>query len=184
MILAQLKIYIALLEVDIINTKDLKMKTENFSINVDAVSGFCGVGEKWAKNAIENNKTPVLSCEGPCIRGEIARVAANMVAKKDSSCRRACHGELFFVPHSSIATWIKESETIIMIDGCFLKCHGRVLANLVSDRNILHIDASAIHKAYPDIFLYDDVPEADRRKLAEKVADKTISMLISRSSSP
>ena len=45
---------------------------------------------------------PVVSCEGACIRGEIARLAANYVAKR-SNFKRGCHGELFTVPESKIA---------------------------------------------------------------------------------
>ncbi len=54
--------------------------TPDFSIKVSGVKGHCPAGENWAKQNIAENKTPVLSCEGPCIRGEIARLAANIVA--------------------------------------------------------------------------------------------------------
>ena len=43
-----------------------------FSLNVDGVKGVCPAGEKYAQENIAEEKIPVLSCEGPCIRGEIA----------------------------------------------------------------------------------------------------------------
>ncbi len=75
----------------------------NFQIDVKGTNLSCPIGEKIGSQNIAEGKIPVLSCEGGCIRGEIARVAANMVAK-ENGFRRGRHGELFSVPHSSIAT--------------------------------------------------------------------------------
>ena len=73
-----------------------------------------------------DKKIPVLSCEGPCIRGDIARLAANTVAKEEPYAR-CCYAEVALVPDSSMARWVREADKIIMIDGCFLKCVGRIL---------------------------------------------------------
>ncbi len=151
--------------------------TPDFSLDVQEVKGLCPAGEVWAKQNIAAKKIPVFSCEGPCIRGEIARLAANFVANDVPSYARACHAETFFVPHSSMATWVKEAEKSIMIDGCFLKCHGRVLKKLVSEDKVVHIDALPLYKKYTDIFLMDDVPEEERKAVARQVADKILAML-------
>jgi hypothetical protein len=63
--------------------------TLDFSLKVDGVEGICPAGEKHAIENITEGKIPILSCEGPCIRGEIARLAANIVAK-ESPYARAC----------------------------------------------------------------------------------------------
>ncbi len=64
-----------------------------------------------------------------------------------------------------------------MIDGCFLRCHGRILKNLIGDGKMVQIDTLPLHKKYSDIFLMDDVPEAERKAVARQVADKVIAML-------
>jgi hypothetical protein len=84
-------------------------QTTDFSLEVQGVKGFCPAGEVYAKQQIEKRTIPVLSCEGPCIRGDIARLAANYVAHDMPSFARACHAETFFVPHSSMARWVKEA---------------------------------------------------------------------------
>ena len=149
----------------------------DFSLAVEGVKGYCPAGEAYAEENIAGKKIPVLSCEGPCIRGEIARLAANLVAREVPSYARACHAETFFVPHSAMARWVKEADKTIMIDGCFLKCHGRVLKKLIGVEKIVHIDALPIHKKYSDVFLMDDIPEVERKRTARQVADKIISML-------
>jgi uncharacterized metal-binding protein len=122
-------------------------------------------------------RIPVFSCEGPCIRGEIARLAANLISKEVPSFARACHAETFFVPHSAMASWVKAADKTIVIDGCFLKCHGRVLTQLIGEEKVIHIDALPLYKKYTDVFLMDDVPEEERKAVARHVADKIIAKL-------
>jgi uncharacterized protein YejL (UPF0352 family) len=151
--------------------------TPAFSLEVQGVKGLCPAGEAYAKRQIEQKTIPVLSCEGPCIRGEIARLAANLITQEVPSLARACHAETFMVPHSSMAHWVKDAEKSVMIDGCFLKCHGRVLSNLVGEQRMIHIDALPLHRKFTDIFLMDDVPEDQRKAVAREVADKIIARL-------
>ena len=151
--------------------------TPDFSVDVQGVKGFCPAGEVYAKRQIELKSVPVISCEGPCIRGEIARLVANHVARELPSFARACHAETFLVPHSAMAQWVKGARTTVMIDGCFLKCHGRVLNKLVGEERVLEIDALPLYRKYTDVFLMDDVPEDERKAVAREVADKIIAKL-------
>lgn len=151
--------------------------TSDYWLAVEGVRGLCPAGEAYAQQNIADKKIPVLSCEGPCIRGEIARLAANLVAQDVPSYARACHAETFLVPHSAMARWVKEADRAIMIDGCFLKCHGRVLKKLIGEEQLVQIDALPLHKKYSDVFLMDDVPEGERKEVAREVADKIIAML-------
>ncbi len=154
----------------------MSRSTPNFSLEVEGVKGFCPAGEHWAEQNIIAKKIPVLACEGPCIRGEIARLAANMVAQEEPYAR-CCYAEVFLVPHSTMARGAKGADKTIMIDGCFLKCLGRVLKNLVDEEKMIHIDTLPLYKKYTDVFLMDDVPEAERKAVARQVADKILAML-------
>jgi uncharacterized metal-binding protein len=151
--------------------------TPDFSIKVSEVRGVCPAGEIHAKQNIAEKKVPVFSCEGPCIRGEIARLAANIVAEEDPQYSRACYAETFLVPHSSMTTWVKGAEEVVMIDGCFLKCIGRILENKIDKAKIIQIDTNPIHKKFADVFLYTDVPEETRKDVARNVADKILEKL-------
>jgi len=76
-----------------------------------------------------------------------------------------------------MAAWVRGAEKSVMLDGCFLKCHGRVLNDLVEDEKVLHIDALPFYRKYTDVFLMDDVPEEERKAVARQVADKVIAKL-------
>ena len=151
--------------------------TPDFALEVQGVKGFCPAGEKYAKRHIEAGSIPVLACEGPCIRGEIARLAANMVAREVPGLARACHAEAFTVPHSSMARWVKDADKSVMIDGCFLECHGRILDKLVGKEKVVHIDALPLYRKYTDLFSMEDVPEEERKATARQVADKIVAKL-------
>src|SRR5574341_1305526 len=154
----------------------MNAKTEDFTLEVDGVKGICPAGEAWAEQMILQKRIPVLACEGPCIRGDIARLAANRVANEQPFAR-ACYAETAFVPHSAMTRWVREADQVVMIDGCFLHCFGRVLSNLVDQEKITHIDALSLYKKYTDVFHMDDVPEDERRETAQQVADKILAEL-------
>ena len=135
----------------------------------DTTDRHCPIGEITGRKNMATSKIPVLSCEGACIRGEIARLAANIVAK-EGSFGRGCHGELITVPESAIARWIKSAEKVVLIDGCFLRCHGRFFDNLLDEDKLVQFDALSHYNKYTDIFDYDDVPEAERKAVAQSVA--------------
>lgn len=148
----------------------------SFSIEVEAIDRTCPVGERVGNENLSEGKIPVISCEGACIRGEIARLIANIVAKEEPY-RRACHGEVFTTPHSAMAHWAKDAKSVLVIDGCFMHCHGRVLKNLIKKENLIQFDALSLYNKYTDLFDIDAVPEAERKEVARQVADKILSAL-------
>jgi uncharacterized metal-binding protein len=150
--------------------------TPDFSIEADGVKGVCPAGEVYAKKNIAEKKTPILACEGPCIRGEIARLAANIVTE-EAPYARCCYAETFLVPHSSMTAWVNGAEKVVVLDGCFLDCIGRISKNVIDKERLIHIDTNPLHKRFSDVFLYTDVPEETRKEVAREVADKILEKL-------
>lgn len=147
-----------------------------FSLEVEGTNAKCPAGEAAGTRNRNEGKIPVLSCEGGCIRGEIARQAANFVAKVEPY-RRGCHGEVFAVPGSAISNWVKGAEKVVLIDGCFLRCHGRILENIVGKEKLVQFDALSHYKKYTKLFDIDSVPETERKEVARDVADWVLASL-------
>ena len=57
------------------------------TIQMNTTNAICPIGEITGKKNISESKIPVLSCEGACIRGEIARLAANIISRKEPYAR-------------------------------------------------------------------------------------------------
>jgi hypothetical protein len=85
--------------------------TADFSLDVQGVKGFCPAGELYAKDQIAKKTIPVLSCEGPCIRGEIA--AANLVLRSPNP---KCHVERLILALAMAHG--PGADKSLMIDGC------------------------------------------------------------------
>ena len=152
---------------------------QNFSIEVEGKRAVCPLGEVVGKKMIAEERIPVISCEGGCFRGEIARVAAHMVAKEEPYSR-GCHGEMFTAPRSAMAEWARKANKVVVIDGCFMHCHGRIMKNVVGHENMIQFDALPIYNKdnkYKDIILVDEISEAEREGLARQVADKILASL-------
>ncbi len=153
-----------------------ELSSPEFELKVSGVTGRCPAGEAWAKQNIEDGKIPVFACEGPCVRGEIARVAADIVGEQDGYAR-ACFAEAFLVPHSTMTRWLKDADEVVMVDGCFLKCLGRVMENLVDAEKIRQFDTLKIHKKYGDLFKVSDVPANELHETASDVAETILAEL-------
>jgi uncharacterized metal-binding protein len=143
---------------------------EGHALTVSPMDRTCPIGESVGERNIAEERIPVFSCEGGCIRGEIARRAANLVAK-DPRFARACHGEAFTIPHSAIGRWVMEAPKVVLIDGCFLGCHKRIIENLIPGDRLVHYDALSHYKRYTDRFEADSVPEEEIDQVARDVAD-------------
>ena len=76
-----------------------------------------------------------------------------------------------------MARWVKEAGKVVMIDGCFLLCIGRILNNLVDEGKIVQIDALSLYHKYTDVFYMEDVPEPERIATARQVADQILTLL-------
>jgi len=62
-------------------------------------------------------------------------------------------------------------KKVVLIDGCFIRCHGRILENLVGKEKLVQFDALSHYKKYSDKFDVDSVPENERKQVAKDVAD-------------
>jgi uncharacterized metal-binding protein len=151
----------------------------NFSIEVEEAKAVCPLGEVVGSKMIAEEKIPVISCEGGCFRGEIARLASHLVARKPPYSR-GCHGEMFTAPRSAMAEWARNARKVVVIDGCFMHCHGRIMKNIVGSENIIQFDAMPMYnrdKKYSEAMLVDEVPEAERNDLARQVAERVLAAL-------
>ena len=65
----------------------------------------------------------------------------------------------------------------VLIDGCFLRCHGRMLENLIPEDRLVQFDALSHYKRYTDRFEVNSVPEGEIGEVARDVADWVLAMV-------
>ncbi|HNW92515.1 MAG TPA: putative zinc-binding protein [bacterium] len=153
-----------------------KARKQEVVLRFPATRARCPVGETTGRRCATEGRIPVISCEGACVRGEIARQAANEVARH-APYARGCHGEFFTVPGSAMAAWMRAARRVVVIDGCFLRCHARVLKKLLGNGKVVAIDALPLYGKFTEVFAADAVPAATVRRTAQQVARRVLTRL-------
>lgn len=118
-------------------------------------------------------KKAVLACEGGCLKGEIARVAANILTyrlQREASVR-ICLGDAA-TGNSGFIDLVNRAPEVIAIEGCPLQCGTEIMRTRIPDLKTTIIDASTLYKfdrsKYFEIF---DMPRAEIEEHANKVAE-------------
>lgn len=118
-------------------------------------------------------KKAVLACEGGCLKGEIARVAANILAYKlqRNAAVRMCLGDAA-TGNSGFTDLVKRAPEVIAVEGCPLQCGTEIMRHRIPDLKTTVINASALYQLdrnkYFEIF---DIPRAEIEEHANKVAE-------------
>lgn len=137
-------------------------------------SRVCADGVKYVQKELAlPPKKAVIACEGGCIKGEIARVAANILAyklKRDAAVR-ICLGDAA-TGNSGFIELINRAPEVIAIEGCPLQCGTEIMRKRVPELKTTVINASGLYEfdrtRYFEIF---DMPRAELEEHAQKVAD-------------
>ena len=150
---------------------------ENNQCSVNSPKNCCGAAAATtricsdaARRVEEELKKPpkkaVIACEGSCINGEVARLAANMLAyehQRDSTVR-ICLGDAS-TGNSGMVELVKRAPEVIAIEGCPLRCGTAILKNRLPDLQTTIIDAGNFYSF--DRAKFSNVLDFSREQLEE-----------------
>lgn len=143
---------------------------------------ICPEGFRYVKQMMEQPpKIAVMACEGACIKGEVARVAANMLAYKmhRDKAVRICLGDAV-TGNSGFAELIQRAPEVIAIEGCPLQCGTEILKSRLPDVNPTVVIASSLYEydkaKYFEIF---DLPHSTIEEFATQVANEASKLIAS-----
>lgn len=138
-----------------------------------AAARVCPDGYRYVQEQLQAApKRAVIACEGACIKGEVARTAANMLAyrRHRDEAVRICLGDAA-TGDSGMMALVERAPAVIAIEGCPLCCGLTVLKNRLPGLNATVIDASKLYsfdrEAYFEIF---DLPREQLDAFAAVVA--------------
>lgn len=150
------------------------------TIEVKLTEQRCERGDAYAeKHFTTPAKTPLLSCEGICLRGEIARQAANLIAFElaPDQAVRICHGGLLEAK-GGMRDLIERADQTLVLDGCPLACGTRLLKGAMPNVNAKVIVTEKLVDLDPDIFGVNEMPEADIKAHARTAAEQIVKMML------
>lgn len=134
---------------------------------------ICAEGARYVEKVLLGSpKAAIMACEGACIKGEIARVAANILAyqlERDASVR-ICLGDAV-TGDSGFVDLVKKAPETIVIEGCFLHCGTQIMKTRIPDFNPTIVEAIRLYSfdrdKYFEIF---DMPRAEIKQYAQRIA--------------
>lgn len=146
------------------------------TIQVRLTDQRCELGDAYAqKHWTTPPKIAVLSCEGMCLRGEVARRAANLIAHELEPDRtvRVCHGGLLETS-GGMRELVERADHILLLDGCSLACGTRLLKGAFpeSKPNVAFTDQ--LFELDRPAFSIDEVAEVEIKAYARTVAEKVV----------
>ncbi len=111
-------------------------------------SRVCAEGKRYVERHLEGPpKVAVLACEGACVKGEVARVAANLLAYRLERERtvRICHGDAL-TADSGFRTLVERAPRVIAVEGCGLHCATELLNARLPDVRVTPVTASTLYE--------------------------------------
>jgi uncharacterized metal-binding protein len=123
---------------------------EHEVVTIEKTPKVCPMCEDYARrNAAQ--PVVVMCCEGACLRGEVARRAANLLCHRlaPEKTVRLCLGGAF-TKNGGQRALARNAPKLVAIEGCFLECATRMMKGVASD-------------IVPDVIIADKLYDFDRR---------------------
>jgi len=146
------------------------------TIKIEKVEKSCPACEEYSQVYSTNPpKIAVMACEGACAKGEVARLAANLVAHKlaRENTVRICLGGAF-TKDTGQRNLVRRAEKTIAIEGCFISCSSRMMKSVLPGLKPEIVQADTLYESSLP-FGIDEVSEEELRECVHIVAN-TVAM--------
>ena len=142
------------------------------TVRIEKVQNVCPMCEDYARHQA-SKPVVVMSCEGACLRGEIARQAANLLCHKleREKTARLCLGGAF-TKDTGQRSLVRNGARVIAVEGCFLECSSRMMKGVIPGISPEVIVADRLYDFDRTLFGIDEMPEDQIKARSAEVAAK------------
>jgi uncharacterized metal-binding protein/quercetin dioxygenase-like cupin family protein len=116
--------------------------------NTPSRTRVCTDAKQYVERQLERGpKVAVVACEGACVKGEVARVAANMLAYQleREHAVRICLGDAA-TADSGMRDLVSRAPRVIAVEGCPLHCATEILKARMPDVRFTTVTASSLYE--------------------------------------
>jgi len=147
-----------------------KSSREYETIRMEKTRNVCPVCEDFAGRQAAK-PVAVLCCEGACLRGEVARQAANLLCHflLPEKTVRVCLGSAF-TKDTGQRNLVRNARRIVALEGCFIQCASRMMKGVVRGREPEVIVADRLYEFDRNLFGIEEMPAAQVQAHAQEVA--------------
>lgn len=152
--------------------EELSDKPDVETVQIEKIKAVCPMCEDYAKSQ-SSKPVAVISCEGACLRGEVARQAANALCYSlaPEKTARICLGGAF-TKNTGQRDLVRNSPRVLAIEGCFIKCASRMMAGVIPGLKPEVVVADGLYEFNRDLFGINEMPKDEIERHADTVAKK------------
>lgn len=154
--------------------KETGAKHEFEIVRIEKAKNNCALCDSYSERH-KNKPVVVMSCEGACLRGEVARQAANQLCYSlaPEKTVRICLGGAF-TKDTGQRDLVRKAARLIALEGCFVNCSSRMMNGVIEGLKAEVINADKLYEFDRKKFGIDEMdPEqvlAHARTVALKIA--------------
>lgn len=143
-------------------------------VRIEKAKNNCHLCDDYAERQ-KAKPVAVLCCEGACLRGEVARLAANILCHSlaPEKTVRICLGGAF-TKDTGQRNLVRTAERVIAVEGCFVNCASRMISGVIEGLDPELVIADRLYDFDRRLFGIEEMsPEeiqAHARTVAEKMA--------------
>lgn len=147
------------------------------TVKVEVLGRTCAAGDSYAARHLAGAPmAAVVSCEGACIKGEVARRAANLVAHElvPERAVRICHGGGFLLARGGMRELVARAARVVVVDGCPLVCGTRLARAAFPEKELDGVVANSLYAGDEELFGVDELGDAEIQAHAREVANRIV----------
>jgi uncharacterized metal-binding protein len=147
------------------------------TVRIEKTKNVCPMCEDYGR-ASAAKPVVVMSCEGACLRGEVARQAANMLCYEliPEKTARLCLGGAF-TKDTGQRNLARNGAKVIALEGCFIECASRMMKGVIPGFTPEVIVADRLYEFDRTLFGINDMPGEEIKAHAAAVAKKVLDRL-------
>lgn len=152
--------------------------TTNYEdIRIESAKNICGLCENYAERQ-KSKPVVVMCCEGACLRGDIARQAANILCHTlaPEKTVRICLGGAF-TKNTGQRNLVRTASRLIALEGCFVNCSSRMMHGVIQGLDPEVVIADRLYDFDRNLFGIDEMSPEEARTHANTVAAKIAATL-------
>ncbi|MHC4442514.1 MAG: putative zinc-binding protein [Planctomycetota bacterium] len=159
------------------NGSDNSNHSQYETVNIEKTKKVCTCCEDYAQQHA-SKPVAIMCCEGACLRGEIARQAANFICYQlaPEKTARICLGGAF-TKDTGQRNLVRKAPQVVALEGCFIECSSRMMKGAIPDLNPEIIVTDKLCDFDKNLFGIDQMPEEKIKSCAQQVAEKVIAKL-------
>jgi uncharacterized metal-binding protein len=144
-------------------------------VRIEKTKSGCRLCEDYAERQ-KSKPVAVMSCEGACLRGEVARQAANILCHSlaPEKTVRICLGSAFTKDTGQRAL-VRNATRLIALEGCLVNCSSRMMNGAIEGLTPEVIVADRLYDFDRGMFGIEEMPaeqiKAHAQAVAQKIAD-------------